>query len=365
MHIPWDLIVKYCKKELTDIEENNLSQWCNAEKINQLLFEEILDDDSFRTALLINEDEANEERWASIYNRLKHTRPTIIFSRNRFFRIAFIAATLLILVGVGITLLYTSWQNRGFSENDFTYIYSPRGQRTQVILPDSTKVWLNSETSIKYPVSFNKKFREVTIIGEAFFKVKRNPDKPFFVNTTDIKVKVYGTSFNIKAYPNDKYIETTLIEGKLSVIPKANPEIHENEIFLKPKDRLKFGIPSTMETDSINTKSEKVAVKSKRVKKESLPEVLLSRNVNPDQENLWKDGKLIFRDETFGEMAIKLERWYDIKIHFEDEKIKNFRFTGQFDKETINQAMEALKISSQHSYYYEIIFRDIYIKSKH
>jgi transmembrane sensor len=365
MHIPWDLIKKYCKGELTGSEEDNLSQWCNAEEINQLFFEEVLADDSFRVALATSNDRANEEQWATVYNSLKPAKPNIIFSRNQFFRIASIAATLLILVGVGITLVYISWQNRGFSENDFTYIYSPRGQRTQVVLPDSTRVWLNSETSIKYPVSFNKKLREVTIVGEAFFKVKKNPEKPFFVNTTDIKVKVYGTSFNIKAYPTDKYIETTLIEGKLSVIAKTGSEKPGNEIFLKPKDRLKFQIPGAIETDSINPVSEKVALKNNSSKKANLPKVLLSRNVNPDQENLWKEGKLIFKDETFGEMTIKLERWYDVKIHFEDEKIKNFRFTGQFDKETINQAMEALKISSRHCYQYKIIFRDIYIKAKH
>ena len=74
--------------------------------------------------------------------------------------------------------------------------------------------------------------------------------------------------------------------------------------------------------------------------------------------------QLIFKNETIGELATKMERWYDIKIHFTDEKIKNYKFTGVLDKETINQAMEALKLSSEKSYSYDIVFRDVYLKSK-
>lgn len=365
MLIPWDLIKKHCKGEISDAETEILFQWCNAEQVNQLFFEEVINDKLFKEALSLDEKKTGEEQWSLIYNRLKPAEPKLTFTQRNFYKVASLAATLLLLTGIGIAMLYITWQNRGFSENDFTYVYSPRGQRTQVILPDSTKVWLNSETSIKYPVSFNKKTREVTIVGEAFFKVKKNPDKPFFVNTTDIKVKVYGTSFDVKAYPNERFIETTLIEGKLSVFPKSEPELPGNEIFLHPKDRLKYRRPGFIESDTIASTGEKSSKIIFREKKENMPKVLLSRNVNSDRENLWKDGKLIFNDETFGEMAIKLERWYDVKLHFSDDKIKNFRFTGQFDKETINQAMEALRISSQNTYRYEIIFRDIYLKSKY
>jgi transmembrane sensor len=232
-------------------------------------------------------------------------------------------------------------------------------------LPDSSRVWLNSETSLRYPVAFNGKTREVTIEGEAFFKVKKNPDKPFFVNTSDIKVKVYGTSFNVKAYPTERYIETTLIEGKLSITPKQGKLDGNQEIFLKPKDKLTYrkeGLnPHGISETDISKQSKLNTVQQA---KNTAPQVILAQNINPDQENLWKDGKLLFNNEKFIDLAIKLERWYDVKIHFENEEIKNFRFTGYFDKETINQAMEALKISSQRSYSYKLIFRDIYLSSK-
>jgi ferric-dicitrate binding protein FerR (iron transport regulator) len=359
MHIPWELLKKYVLNELSEEEGRSLQQWSNASELNKNIFQEVISDDTFKEALISGKWDDTTRNWEAVLSRLESAAPRISFTKKYFYRAAALAASLLILVGLGIGSLYYYIQNRGYSDTDFTYIYSPRGQRTQVILPDSSKVWLNSETSIRYPVSFNRKSREVTIIGEAFFKVKKNPDKPFYVNTSDVKVKVYGTSFNVKAYPNEKYIETTLIEGKLSVIPKAEAEIPANEIFLHPNDKLKFKRPGFI--DSINVVADKQA-EIKRERKEAAPKMLLSRNIDTSQENLWKDGKLVFLDERFGDMAIKLERWYDVRIHFENEKIKDFRFTGQFDKETINQAMEALKISSQHCYHYEMVFRDIYLK---
>lgn len=361
MHIPWNLLRRFAKGQLLESELTDLEQWRQSSELNQLIFDEIVSDENFVKQLEAGQWDDNSKHWDAVLAKLTPAEPKIIFNRQRFYQISAIAASLLILIGLSIAWLYSSWKNRGFSEDNFTYIYSPRGQRTQVILPDSTKVWLNSETSIRYPVSFNKKAREVTIEGEAFFKVTKNAKKPFYVKTSDLRVKVYGTSFNVKAYPNEKYIETTLIEGKLSVIPNSKPDAPENEIFLKPKDKLKFPKPGIIEADSVTTAIKKSLAQKKQDKKD-MPKMLLSRNINSDPENLWKDGKLIFMDEKFGDMAIKLERWYDVKIHFENEKIKNFRFTGKIDKETINQAMEALKISSQNSYRYEIVFRDIYLK---
>lgn len=364
LNIPWSLFKKLIQNQISDNERNLLMEWRNSSEVNAYIFDEIADDESLKQLLLSNKWEDNSSQWETILSRISPVENEFTLSRKRFFTFASAAAVLLLLLGIGMGIWYSIFRYGTGSDQSYTYIYSPRGQRTQVILPDSTKVWLNSETSIRYPASFNRKSREVTIEGEAFFKVKKNPDKPFYVNTSDIKVKVYGTSFNVKAYPNERFIETTLIEGKLSVIPKTNTEDSYNEIFLKPKDRLKYKRPGFFESDTTGNLSDTRFKKVVKARKEATPKMLLSRNINPDQENLWKDGKLIFMDERFGDMAIKLERWFDVRIHFEDEKIKDFRFTGQFDKETINQAMEALKISSQHSYKYEMTFRDIYLKLK-
>jgi ferric-dicitrate binding protein FerR (iron transport regulator) len=234
-----------------------------------------------------------------------------------------------------------------------------------VVLPDQTKVWLNSESSLRYPVSYNQKTREVQIKGEAFFEVHKNPLKPFLVYANEIKVKVYGTSFNIKAFPNEKEIETTLIEGKLSITTEGKNGKEGEEIFLKPNERCIYNRVLAVEVKNpTKVISSKEIVKEPTTTVQKEPTIILAKNINPDVEVNWKNGKLIFREETFGELAIELERWYDMKIHFTDDKIKNYKFTGVFDKETVNQAFEALRLSSQQSFKYEITFRDIFLDTK-
>jgi transmembrane sensor len=249
----------------------------------------------------------------------------------------------------------------------YTTIISPRGQRTKVILPDQTNVWLNSESTLRYPATYNRKDREVHLEGEGFFEVSKDKQKPFFVQTEELRIKVYGTSFNLKAFPGEKNIEATLIEGKMSVTPFDSSGAAGKEIFLKPKEKLIYqknaeglritkDLLSVADTNKINTRKILPAKKKTGVK------IVLEKDVNTSKDMLWKEGKLIFNNETFGELSVRLERWYDVKIHFQDEEIKKYKFTGEFSKETADQAMEALKISSRHSYEYKMIFRDIYLR---
>jgi transmembrane sensor len=366
IYIPWELFKKLLQDQISDADRVTLIQWSHTTELNQCIYDEIIGDESFKHTLLSEKWENNTHQWGKLLEEIRPPEREIRFTRKMFFWMAGVAATLFIVIGLSVGFWYTKSKLGFNSEGAYTYIYSPRGQHTQVILPDGTRVWLNSESSLRYPVVFNKKIREVTIEGEAFFHVKKNPDKPFYVNTSDLKVKVYGTSFNIKAYPNEKVIETTLIEGKLSVIPNKWKSETDNEIFLKPKDRLTFKRENFTGSATTLNVTKASAVKVVKEKDMAVPaqQLMLNRNVNPDRENLWKDGKLLFKDEKFGDLAIKLERWYDVKIHFEDEKIKDFRFSGKFDKETVNQAMDALQISSQHSYKYNMVFRDIFLRTK-
>lgn len=366
-NIPWALFTKLFRGELTPREAEDLELWQNTSTLNQKIHEEILDDDKIKEVLLSNKWENNSLEWEELLTVIKPPVARISFPRQYMFRVASVAAIFLLLLGSSLGFLYERFQmKKELAPDGFTYIFSPRGQRTSIILPDETKVWLNSESSLKYAVGYNKKIREVYLKGEAFFEVKKNLAKPFFVYANEVKVKVYGTSFNIKAFPNEKYIETTLIEGKLSITPEKKEGSTSEEIFLKPKEKCIY----TRESGSVTADTRQVVATTsgktigKTIQATEDLKIVVTKDIDPEPEVLWKEGKLIFIDETFGELAVKMERWYDMKIHFKDEKIKNYKFTGVFYKETINQAMEALRLSSQQSYQYEIVFRDIYLKSK-
>ncbi len=363
-YIPWDLFAKKFRNELQESEQLELGFWRSKSEINGLLYEEVVNDASFRDLIKKGKWENNSKQWQYILSKIeipKNRKYTI--GRNKIRFISAAAAVILILLTVALGYYYSGFNN--FRKEQlavgYTTIFSPRGQRTSVILPDSTRVWLNSGSTLKYSTDYNLKIREVIAEGEAFFEVKKNPDKPFYVLANEIRVKVYGTSFNVKAFPEEKTIETTLIEGRLSITPLAFASNQAKEIFLKPNEKCIY----VKKSGAVNLESgKKNSLDKEAGNLKAINKVTIRKNISTEVESQWKDGKLVFENESFSELAIKLERWYDVKVHFVDSKIRDYKFTGSFDKETINQAMEALKQSSQKSYNYEIVFRDIYLKTK-
>lgn len=365
--VPWELLCKFYKGELSEKELKNLETWKYASDLNRNIYEEIAEDENFRNILLSDRWNKNKGNWQKLTKKIELPDQKVRLSKKFLLTAAATVASVIVLFGYLILHKQNQINQLASTSGGYTEIFSPRGQRTQVTLPDQTKVWLNAESSIKYAADFNCKVREVFLNGEAFFEVSKNQTKPFLVNATVIKVKVYGTSFNVKAFSHENNIETTLIEGKLSVIPLSEEGNGSNEIFLKPNEKCIYekntsniyNEPEKNSAGQIHKNQTQYIIPDKVMAR---PRVIIEKNVNPEQEELWKDGKLIFKNESFEVLAVRLERWYDVKIHFENDVIKSYKFTGVFEKETINQAMEALRLSSKKSYRYKIVFRDIYLK---
>ena len=209
---------------------------------------------------------------------------------------------------------------RSAPENDqslhFSEIHVPFGQMSQLTLSDGTKVWLNSGTTLRYPDRFGDASRSVIVKGEAFFKVAKNPAKPFTVNSTNFKVEVLGTSFNFSAYKEDSYASVTLVEGKVAVQDSLGKQIAQ----LRP------GQMATRENGS---------------------GVLDIRVVKTASYAAWTEGKIMFDDERLDQIAYKLERWFNVEISFADEQLKSKRFTGTILKnKPVDQIMQALQLLS-------------------
>lgn len=182
----------------------------------------------------------------------------------------------------------------------FNIINTPKGGEYKLILADGTRVWVNSESELRYPVRFTGKNRMVYVKGEAYFEVTPDTDKPFIVQTPDsMSVKVLGTHFNISAYEEDEAIATTLAEGKVEVSEG------KQTIILKPNQQAVFD------------------------KKEKH---FTCHTVDPYQYLSWKDGKFIFEKETLEDIMERLERWYNIQVFFKSEKVKKLRFSGDLEK---------------------------------
>jgi ferric-dicitrate binding protein FerR (iron transport regulator) len=191
----------------------------------------------------------------------------------------------------------------------YNTISTPRGGEYSIILPDGTKVWLNAQSSLTYPVYFSGKERVVKIQGEAYFEVAKNKAMPFKVLSDAVEVKVLGTHFNVMAYPDELSVQTTLLEGSVSI----------NNRLLKPGQQ------------------------AQTVKANSLTSI---GNVNTDDVIAWKNGRFSFRNEDIQSIMKKISRWYDVDVEFKDKNILNKNFGGSFSRfDNVSEMLHVMELT--------------------
>jgi transmembrane sensor len=175
----------------------------------------------------------------------------------------------------------------------------PHGGEFRLTLADGTKVWLNSESRLEYPVKFTEKTREVKLTGEGYFEVAQNKEKPFIVHSGSFDVKVLGTSFNISSFADDNQQVLTLAEGKVEIdhilgIPGKKYDVIPNQQFIFEKNTLSTEIKA----------------------------------VDADVYSAWTRGNFAFDNESIEQLFIKLERWYDVKVFYQNDPIRKEKLTG-------------------------------------
>jgi transmembrane sensor len=215
----------------------------------------------------------------------------------------------------------------------------PNGSRGSLTLEDGSRIWLNCGSRLSYADFSGAEIREVFLEGEAFFDVTRDRKKPFVVTTSDLKLRVLGTRFNVKSYPSEKITETILVSGRVQ-IEEINPASPVKKfIILQPNQKATFY--STTGKLAMDEESKGVKTNLKIPVKQEVIE-----SVNPDLYTSWKDEKLIFSNERLESLVVKMERWYNVNITLKDTLLNNYRYTGQFEKENIEQALQALKLAT-------------------
>ena len=260
-----------------------------------------------------------------------------IRSKWQFFTTKHIAVFAISLTIILSTIL---WLNRkeaqSQTKSQFSEISTKPGSRSKLILPDGSIVWLNAGSKITYGSSFGSLHRNIQLTGEAFFDVKKS-NIPFIIHTSTVQIKVLGTVFNVKAYPTEQTIVTSLIRGRVEVSMDKSPE---RKIILNPNEKLVLINETIVQTSKNKIQAEPIlAISPLTHTKDSM--IL---------ETSWKDNKLTFQDETFEELARDMERWYGVSITFAKEELKQARFTGVFEKENIEQALEALQFGTDFHY---------------
>ncbi|WP_121809666.1 FecR family protein [Mucilaginibacter kameinonensis] len=222
-------------------------------------------------------------------------------------------------------------------------ITAPKNGISKIQLPDGSRVWLNMGSKLTYNNDFGTDQRRVSLVGEAFFDVVKDAQRPFIVTTPTISVRVLGTKFNVRSYDHDKTSEAALVRGKIELTVLKNPE---KKIILNPSEKLTIInnqeplAKSNIPTGSIAEETPLIALsRIHQAKKDTLP-----------SEALWLENKLAFDAEDFESIAQKMERRYNVNIVFENEEVKKLRFTGKFEKESINKALLSLQKTAAFRY---------------
>jgi ferric-dicitrate binding protein FerR (iron transport regulator) len=228
-----------------------------------------------------------------------------------FSRVAAILIIPLLLLSVYFYFNPAQTSNQLVS-NTFREIYTKPGTRTQIDLPDGTRVWLNDGTTFRYPEQFTGTQREVFVDGEAYFEVKSNPENPFVVNNPMMNTVVTGTHFNLNAYSADNYFEATLLEGKIHL------ENENKNLVMKPGEQVQF---------------------------DSHLENVVQKTVDPQNAAAWVDGKLIFKDEKLETAIKKLARWYNVEIIVTDPEITNYLMTATIQDEKLDQSLKLIALA--------------------
>lgn len=317
------IIAKSFKGELDSKEQIFLDQWISLSQENKKKFG-IYEKLWKRSGELLLSNTIDVE--ASLLKTKKRI-PDFRFKRRTSFGNLRVAAALILAMGLGFLFNYLLGANDlidGTSGTVYQEVRASYGTRTKLLLADGTNVWLNSGSTLKFPIDFdNAEERVVELNGEGYFDVTKNESKPFIVNTSGLDVKVYGTSFNVSAYEEYDSMEVALVEGKVSLVQGAKGSRKEYMV-LNPNDVVECNISEKRLSRISDSKMSKYTA--------------------------WKEGKIVFYGDPIDKVVSRLEKWYNVDIEISDKALENYRFTATFNDESLEQVLKLLSLSSPMEY---------------
>lgn len=336
-----ELLARYLAGNPTHSEEEKVARWIKSDPENQKLMKEFKriweasgEGNIKQLEVLFNA----EKDWENFQSRLKRetgnqggsvnpkykpVRAPVTQFKARFSQFMRVAAVIIIASLIGLV----AYQNINYEvqkpvEQALKEIAMEKGQRGNITLSDGTKVKLNAESKIILPDVFESDKREVRLIGEAYFDVASNPEKPFLIHTDGAVVRILGTSLGIRSYPDDKTIQVVVKEGRVS--------------FSSDRDPVKSNVILTAgELGRLSLKDHKITTE----KIEDL-ELYLS----------WTDGYLKFRNTPMQEVARQLERKYDIEVKFNNPELKELRLTAALKSRSIRHNLDTISASLEMKY---------------
>jgi len=345
-----DLIPGYLKGELSPSEIKELINWIKLNGENKRHFDEYCEIWITAKASLKNPGYNFHEGFWKFKQKIQTDEVSHIDLNKHSMLRTFVryAAIILVTFSISGSIFYYLGKNRITNpKTSLSELVVPMGSRALFTLPDGTTVNLNAGSKLKYDNRYGINDRVVQLEGEGYFKVAKDKERPFTVKTSHINILALGTAFNVKAYSEDKTIETTLVEGSVKVEGISDKNRKEVKV-LRPNQKLTFFKGDSSMTD--NSPAPELSVKNGNQPVQphisiSVPRIV-TENVNIEPVISWKENRWIFEKQSLFQIAVELERKFDVQINFESERLKTYRFTGTILAEPMEQVLEVMSISA-------------------
>ena len=326
LNIDTELLVRYISRETTPAEDREIWLWITESEDNREELRQLYETKWFSSQKMLSSKINVDDSWSEF--SAKHLRVYRATGQPQFSRWMRVAASVLILISVGLGSIFGY---RLFTVQDYTstlvQFHVPAGEKSNLVLADGTRVWLNSESSITYNAL---EPRSVHLAGEAYFEVSENKSHPFIVHTlSGLNIRVLGTEFNVRCYPDEPAIETTLDKGRIELFGKYL----EKPVEIQPGQQAEFS------DNSLNIKV-----------------------VDTRLYSIWKNNELKIEDSNFAELVPVIERWYGVEISMDNKLRDQGQFTITIKTESVRELFTMMQLTS--NFQYEINGSKIKLKAK-
>ncbi len=347
-----NLVHSYLTGNISDKEKDELFRWLVQDSTNLTYFNHMADiwlsSSVFQDSQNFNSNLAFER----VKSKISDANLFAGEAKHRTIQLPWYWAAAILVVVILSSVLASSLlfkDTAKYATNPYLFEV-PYGSKLNLRLPDGSQVILNAGSKLTISEGFGKTHRNLNLVGEGYFKVSPNKALPFLVHAGKIDVKALGTEFNVKAYPEDKVIETILIEGSVEVNKKTNNGTASKSLLLKPKQTLVYN----KESDDIRvsiTVNKATSAEEVDLPESPAPKIAYAKtDIDPVIYTTWKEVQWNIYRKNLSDLAIELERKYDVTIRFESEALKTIKFTGTLKDESLEQVLSAMRIAAPIEY---------------
>ncbi|MDR1672966.1 MAG: DUF4974 domain-containing protein [Bacteroidales bacterium] len=338
------LIAGYLNGSITDGERRELAAWLDISDENRKIFGQMCE--IWRASQYADGKFAFDAHVA--FARFKKENDCRQVTRKHVIKLPYRWAAAVVLLSALGGAMFQRWilpHDKEPAVAAYQEIRVPYGARSKVRMPDGSNITLNAGTVLRYRVDFGKERRDLWLDGEAYFVVQKSAT-PFVVHSGNVEIQAVGTQFNVRAYSSEKNVETTLVEGKVAVYTydaeRNNPA---KTVTLLPNQKL------VVSKNEPERKTLQTAATVRSEPPSELPvQEILHEEVDPLPDISWKDNEWVIYRENLENLAVKLERRFDVTIQFKDPHLKSFRYNGTLPDESLEQVLDVMRMVSPIQY---------------